>query len=61
MSKPADAKPWRSKHLIQEVAEDRKSPQPCGELDPLLEEGRVQRPRGCFQMTKCVLGSLGGG
>lgn len=50
LDKLADAKPWRAKHLIREVAEGYKPATVRRELELLLEEGRIQRPRSGIYM-----------
>lgn len=50
MSKLADAKPWRAKHLIEAVAESLKPATVRHELELLWEEGRIERPRSGIYM-----------
>lgn len=50
MATLADAKPWRAKHLIAEVAEGRVPATVRHELDLLVEEARIQRPRSGIYM-----------
>lgn len=50
MATLADGKPWRAKHLISVVAEGRVPATVRHELDLLIEEERIQRPRSGIYM-----------
>jgi biotin operon repressor len=50
MATLADGKPWRAKHLIAEVAEGRVPATVRHEIDLLVEEERIQRPRSGIYM-----------